>query len=493
MKANNDKIPEYIYQPRGWFERNGKLFITTINYAAKKTVFVSYNGHGLEQVHEIILSEPKTNGSGEIVSSGTMIVPREPPTNKDGDFIKIVGIPETESVLNNQDMTPQMIMELITEHINKYCDLKEIDVKLCVYYIFMSWYYQKLTTLPYLRFRADTGKGKSRILRTVADLTLLPVFASGASTAAGIIRFQEYWHGTLVIDEADLKGESDDSGGYTNDMIKFLNLGFERGQYFIKADKMNPRKQEVFDPFSPKMIAMRGTFQDPATEGRCLSISPSETERKDIPAVVPAVYYSEVARLRALLARYTLKNWGIITDADPYPSFSDMEVEPRLKQLGSPMARVLMKLFPDGMVEFKHYLEQRQKEIRTDRSMSFFGSLANIVYDRAVDPENQNGVVTIQDVKDISTMTANKISRALKEIGFSIEPKRSVIYRRTGELQYTPKSMTVKAIVVKDERTWREICSRYILPKSDQGTLVHGSGTCDSLPCMLKGSEFISN
>ena len=75
------------------------------------------------------------------------------------------------------------------------------------------------------------------------------------------MRFHERWKGTLVIDESDLKG------GTENAMIKFLNTGFEKGKYLILSDKNDPNRQQIFDPFGPKVIAMREPFGDNATEG----------------------------------------------------------------------------------------------------------------------------------------------------------------------------------------------------------------------------------
>lgn len=487
---NKKKIPEYVFQEKGWHERDGSLFLTTIDAVKQKFSFVCFEDNKVQKFDEIGIRLPVID-NGLVVIPGKKIIPRKPPMNKDGEYIFMVGIPDTTAVLDAPDETAGRIMELIKSHIVKYADMTVLDTKLCVYYIFMTWFYPKLTTVPYLRFRADTGKGKTRILKVVADMTLLPVTASGASTSAGIIRFHESWRTTLIIDEADLKGESDDGGGYTNDMTKYLNLGFEKGQYFIKADKVDPKHQEVFDPFSPKIIAMRGTFQDPATEGRCLSISPSETERKDIDAVLPWEYYHDVLLLRATLARYTIKNWNVISVADPYPSLNDLSIEPRLKQLGSPIAKILSKILPDGITEFKHYLEQRQKEIRVDRSMSFFGNLANAVYDQATDPENLINCVRISDVIERTGVSSNKASRALKESGFVIEAHLISIPYKKPDGTTIMRRITSKTVRVIDMRTWREISHRYILPKTEQTTIIENKEI--DCPMAIRSIQFVSN
>jgi len=468
-RKSNDEIPEYNLQPRGWFERGGNLFLEVIDTTGDFTEYsyaVMKNGR-ITFIDEITVKEPITNDDGTIFSSGLKYVPRSLPENKDGQPILMVGIPEKRLL---ESITHSDIGQIKTDmisHIGKYCELPPNDLDLCVYYILTTWFYATLSTVPYLRFRADTGKGKSRILKVISDLCFYPVKAGGASTASGTIRFAEYWHGTIVIDEADIKGEADDSGGYTNDMIKYLNLGFERGQYFIKSDKTDPKRQEVFDPFCPKVIAMRGVFQDPATEGRCLSISPSETERADIPAILPAEYDRAAGKIRAALAHYTLYHWGIVSDADPYPSFNDVECEHRLKQLGGPLAKVLSKVFPDGLEMFKHYIELRQVEVKADRAASFVGSVVNLAYDKALEQER---VYPSQIADDLNTKTA-RISRTLKDAGIGIEQARITESVKRPDGTTSSKTTVRKVVAVKDARTWREVCRRYIIAKKEQAEL----------------------
>ena len=156
--------------------------------------------------------------------------------------------------------------------------MPELDLELCVYYILFTWFYTKVKTLGYLRFLADTGKGKSRTQKVIGDLCFYPVFASGASTFSGIARLNNRWRGTLIMDEADTSGDKE------SQFVKYLNLGFERGKYYVLSDKQNPRLQEFFDPFSPKILAMRQPFRDNATEARLLSVSPHETTRPVVEA-----------------------------------------------------------------------------------------------------------------------------------------------------------------------------------------------------------------
>lgn len=488
-RKGNDETPEYKDQPRGWFEYKGNIYLEVIDTSHE---FVTYyyatvKDGKISFVDELIVKDPIFDDDGSVFISGVKYVPRKLIENKDGQPIHNVLIPEKSDVeaLSSSDM--QQIKEDILNHISKYCELPPNDMDLCVFYIISTWFYPKLSTIPYLRFRADTGKGKSRILKTISDLCFYPVKAGGASTAAGTLRFAEFWHGTVVIDEADIKGEADDSGGYTNDMIKYLNLGFEKGQYFIKSDKVDPKKQEVFDPFCPKVIAMRGVFQDPATEGRCLSISPSETERKDIPAILPVEYNTKAAKIRAALMHYTLTHWDAISDADPYPSFNDVDCEHRLKQLGSPLARVLSKVLPDGLDQFKHYVERRQVEVKADRAASFVGNIVNILYDNALESD----AVYSSTIADAVGSSTSKVTKTLKEAGFGIEQRRVVTYISETNSQPAKSRTTVrKVVVVNSSRDWREIARRYIVCTDTQSMLSNNLVAC---PVSIRSKEYVEN
>ena len=334
---------------------------------------------------------------------------------KDGQPIAIVGIPSRESL---EDVIPVTAAELYTAidlHLKKYLDVPDIDRQLFVYYILYTWFYLKTNTAPYLRLIADTGNGKSRMQRVTGDLCFYPIRAGGSSTPSGIMRIKEKWNGTLLIDEADLRESTT-----TNELIKYLNLGFEKGQYFIKTDKDNPKEQDIFDPFCPKVIAMRHPFQDNATEGRLLSFTPKETTRKDIPIILPVSYTDEVDELRAKIALFVMRHW-LSVDGEKSIDLRELIVEPRLKQLAIPLS-IVLQLFPDGEIQLKEYLKERQQEIKRTRASSLEGMTFNSVLDWVQDQPDEKGHLTAAEIKERcglrSTTAATKI---LHGIGFKTE------------------------------------------------------------------------
>ncbi len=100
--------------------------------------------------------------------------------------------------------TEQLFQEIFN-HLQHYVDIPKLDLEQCCWYIIMSWCpLGKMFTVPYLRFRGDTGTGKSRCLDAIGRLCYKPLVVSGAITPAPIYRIITKYGGTVILDEADL-------------------------------------------------------------------------------------------------------------------------------------------------------------------------------------------------------------------------------------------------------------------------------------------------
>jgi hypothetical protein len=316
-----------------------------------------------------------------------------------------------------------------------------------------SWFARKVSTAAYLRFLADTGKGKTRAKQVIGDLCFCPVYAAGASSFSGMARTQQKWRGTLVIDEADFGGNKEAQ------LTKYLNLGFERGQYYILSDKKNPRNQDYFDPFGPKVIAMREPFSDVATEGRLLSISMSETRNVAIPIILDAEYQRDMRQLRDEIARFVLTHWEKV-DGSQMLRFDDLQIEPRLKQLAMPLS-VIFQVWREGVEGFRDYLVSRQTEIRRQRAMSWAGTLANTVLAIAsgdLDTEDTPAeAVTPTMVCQYVKSSPKAVTKGLTSIGFLVEQRWVDSYDAEG----IPKRRQVRTYVIPNSAVYKEIMSRY--------------------------------
>ncbi|PWR71852.1 hypothetical protein ACKUB1_14330 [Methanospirillum stamsii] len=467
VKTFDSPEEEEIIRRIPFFEKDGYLYLTCISPDDRYSYAHLQDG-------KIIFSEE------EIDPSGVLTRPPELPVHQDrGTTSYIVGIPRTYLLEKAGLLSPEALYTRIRNHLFSYLDAEEHDYELFVYYILYSWYYSKCSTTPYLRFLGDTGKGKSRFLKVISDLCFYPIRASGASSISGIMRFKERWMGTLLIDESDLKGDQSDP------LIKYLNLGFEKDNYYILTDKNDLSKVHLFDPFGPKLIAMRQPFQDTATEGRCFSFSPDETTREDIPPELPARYADEVAELRALIARFTLEHWSHVSE-ECMISCIGKGIEGRLKQMARPLS-VILTLFPDGQERFFTYLNNRQQEIKRTRAESFEGGMFNYVLslaqgdeDLMIDPEfgkyyyeGRIQAITSNMVSQGLKCSRKNVTRALSGIGMESRQKR---------IQTATGTKNVRAFLVLGRRKWLEIMQRYYYDES--------GGEIPECPECLRGPEY---
>ncbi len=437
---------------------------------------------------EMVFPESVTDEHGEEV------YPRPLDRHTDsGDLVHIVGLPRKEDMEAAVLLTPEALSEMIQKHLRRYVDVKPHEQELLTWYALFTWFYRKCATSPYLRFLADTGKGKSRLVRATGDLCFLPITAGGSSTRSGIMRFKEKWQGTLLIDESDLSGGADDP------LIKYLNLGFEREQYFIISDKNDPKQQEFYDPFGPKVIGMRQPFGDVATEGRCLSVTPYETERRDIPVDLGKDYHEAVQQVRAHIARFVLTHWNKI-DGEALMDCSDIDVEPRLKQMLRPLS-IVLQLYPDGKDRFQRYMLDRQQEVKKQRALSWEGSMFNLVYslatgDTTADEEryqqyyDQAGLleaVSPAMVADILRVSAQTVTKALTGIGFESDKATVTIYGfergSDGKREATGRRQ-VRCYTVPSPQVWREITRRYWFDPEDP------TGDAPKCPEILRGRHW---
>lgn len=265
--------------------------------------------------------------------------------------------------------TPEELITTIQSHIHAYLDVSKDMEVFATWYILLSWVYDRVNTLPYLRAMGDTGCGKSRFLDVIGGLCYKPCMVSGAITPAPIYRMIRQWGGTIVLDEADFRDSSEKS-----EVITILNCGFEKNRPVIRCDQNDVDNLQFLPTYCPKVIATRYTFDDKALESRCLTERMTQTDRKDIPRVLPIKFYEEQQALRNKLLMFRLKHYFDISgDAGQGIDFG-ANIEPRLQQATMSFASLFSKI-PELMERFRLFLEQYNRELIEERSESFDGMI----------------------------------------------------------------------------------------------------------------------
>jgi len=329
---------------------------------------------------------------------------------------KAVKLPEAAADYSSE----AQLLEEIRAHIRKYIDVSPWFEEVAANYVLLTWIYDVLPTVPYLRALGDTGTGKSRFLNVVGGLCYKPVFANGAITPAPIYRMLKSWPGTLIIDEGDWK-ESDEY----QEIVKILNAGFEKDRPVLRCVKDDPDKVQVLNVYGPKIIGTRREFFDQALESRCLTETMSMTKRADIPVLLLEDFEKEQLGLRnkLLMFRFRVRP-RIKIDLGIAEKLGD--IEPRLKQ-ATVSFTVLFANIPELFKRFKEFLLGYQKELIEKRSTTYEGMIVKALFLLAI--EEGVEVITSSSISEKVKeehgveISAPKVGRILAVLKVKVDPK----------------------------------------------------------------------
>ncbi|PIN98929.1 MAG: hypothetical protein COT90_01970 [Candidatus Diapherotrites archaeon CG10_big_fil_rev_8_21_14_0_10_31_34] len=334
--------------------------------------------------------------------------------------LKLVRLPEQAIEYDVRELFEEIKVML------KYVlDVREIMYVICALYVLLTWVFDKLTTIPYLSAKGDTGQGKTRLTDSVGGICYRPIFISGAVTPSALYRLQKKWKGTLIIEECD-RDKSDESQMIT----KVLNGGFEKGKPVVRTNSDNLNELDFFDAFGPKIFARRREFHDKALEARTLTETMQETERKDIPYVLPPSFFQKQKEIQGKLLMFRFKtlrkiNPELVLDLNKEPQAKGLE--PRLKQVFSAFY-VLLKAVPELEAEFWNFAKEYQKEIIEIRSQTPEGQLIAFFDDDRFNNETEARYSEVSESTGISLIKLGKVAKGLgftdKRVWETIETER---------------------------------------------------------------------
>ncbi len=259
----------------------------------------------------------------------------------------------------------------IERYATKYLALSPAFLKIAASYVLLSWVYDAFNELPYLRFRGDYGSGKTRALIVFGSISYKGFFASGASTVSPIFHTLDTFKGTLVFDEADFRFTDEKA-----ELVKILNNGNVKGFSVLRtqitaAKEFEPR---AFSVYGPKIVGMRGSYEDRALESRFLTEEMSgRSLRADIPISLPDFQEAEAHVLRSKLLMYRMKERG---RARIDPALVDPALEPRMNQILLPLLAVAPSEARDAI---RSYAANIQEGVVSDRVSSTEGNLLSVI------------------------------------------------------------------------------------------------------------------
>lgn len=276
---------------------------------------------------------------------------------------------------------PGVLLKDISDYARKYVDMTEDELFLSSSYVLLSYLQDSFTALPFLRYRGDTGTGKTRAHYVFGTLQYKVLCAGGSATTAGMRRLLDKWRGSLAIDEADFSTSDEKS-----DITKMLNARNEVGEFsnYIACDKNDPSEVDVLRLFGSTALATRKSFQDKALEGRCLTINMKETSRDDIPPNLGQSFRLEREILRARLTAFRIVRKFEGWEPEPLtaPDWGGLvNLEPRLKQIFEP----LMQTMVDDRTTLMAFMERHRTRIIDERAGSWTGLVVSALYEICVE------------------------------------------------------------------------------------------------------------
>lgn len=399
-------------------------------------------------------------------SDGTLILPIQ-----DEEVTKgAVRLPTKPEPYNTDEELDQEIKDFILE----WLDIPKDYLQFAIWNIKRSWIYERFHTLNYLRALGDTGQGKSRFLDVLGSLHYKPIFTSGATTAAPVFRIIDKWRGTMIFDEADLKITDE-----TADIIKIINMGYEKGKHVLRCDQNDATKILFFDPFCPKILATRKPFTDKAVESRCVTQVMLGTKRKNIRFTLTDDFFKKSEHLRNMLLTWRFKNLYKIDPSKDY-DIGISDLEPRVQQIVSSY----ISLFGENNAEmgrFREFVKAYQEELIEERSNSWEGLVVKGIYELFHEGQVDISSIDIINKSDITNhkgelLKPRALTNVLKELGFG-----KTIMRRIND--------KIKRTLPLDPEHLEGLFKRYGCNVSTIVTVLRGTGDKDTLDSFIINTE----
>ena len=411
------------------------------------------------------------------------------PINDEEIIKKVVLLPSGVTLC-----TEDQLDTAIEKYIRKWLDVDDSYIYVAIQNIKSYWLYDRFETINYLRALGDTGTGKSRFLNTLGFISYKPILSSGATTVSPIFRMIDKWRGTIIIDEADLK-KSDES----QDLIKLFNQGYEKNSNIMRCNVNDKSKIDFFNPYCPKIMATRQSFDDKATESRCMTTIMTQTTRKDIPYNLNESFYKDSENIRNMLLYYRFINYHRIDNTfceRPDIKAEMQQYEPRLIQVNTTILN-LFSTNEKNLPLFFSYMKNKQKEILQERSDSFDGWIVQVVVDLVLESTNKVNpypYITSQNICDrlneneqkvYNKYNSRSIGKHLKTLGFHVSGAKRI-------------EGTIKKIILWEEtKQVISIFERYIFDKNQLSKLKEIiNNICNivtNVTCVTGKAEFLES
>ncbi len=295
--------------------------------------------------------------------------------------------------------------------------------KLVAYWILETYLFDAFPSTIYLRAMGGAGSGKSEFILRVGLTCYRMMQASGTDSTASLFRAVHKFHGTVLIDEADI-----DYSDTNNEMIKFYNQGAFKGRPIMRTkevtleDGSKDWETVAYNIYSPKLIGMRKDFKDDAVGTRSLTLKLTSREMPElikagIPLNVDQNILNKAAALQNLLIRFRLENWQ--PEIAINPEWFDLTISPRLNQVAGPLL-AMAREDPEQQNDIRQTLRDYYQETIISQSMTLAARVIEAIWKiwnypdlhRDCVKKDEEGVdlIKIGDVTKITNQIINEMN-----------------------------------------------------------------------------------
>jgi hypothetical protein len=205
------------------------------------------------------------------------------------------------------------LFAMVENAIETYVGLRSDRVFLNAAFAVMTWFFDRLSFVPYLSLCGPLEAGKTTLL-TVLQCACRRAILCSSITPASLYRLTRI-RPTFLIDEAEFSGDR-----ISRDTRRLLRGGNRSGSFVLCNGG-------AFENFGPKVIASRIPLQDAALSSRNISIVVTPSERE-----VPSLDLNEKKRLsealQPVLESYRLTHY---TRASVSQNRTFLKFPPRLR------------------------------------------------------------------------------------------------------------------------------------------------------------------
>jgi len=338
--------------------------------------------------------------------------------------------------------TVQNLLTQVEEFLKKYVETNPETYWLLSRFVLHTWVYDVGEYTMQLLVTGDKGTGKTRLLKVLSLICYNSVLATGGTSLSAYRRIRGKYRGTLLLNEFELSNHED-----SNMIIQFFNAGFEKGNRVILSDKQNPRRQDIFNPFGPKVLASRSIIENVPALSRTVIIKMKPCGQ-DIPIDLPPEAFEEAESLRNKLLAFRLDHWRenfkLPRDVDRRLRKNQI-LDTRTKQICQPMLILasITGLSIDETFSFYEEAVRKMKRIIANETPEgiLFNELLSIVKEDQYDKDEFSGLldekgqligVSSKILASRTGFSPSMVSRVLKKIGLVSEKikRRVQVYRK---------------------------------------------------------------